>query len=115
MSAPEDMRASRLLNDLANLAQAMLQPIPPYGMGDGLARLRLEVTAAAQRPCEGERLVDDAAVMLAQTLTLIARDRDDERWRIIARALLPIVRDDIVRALAAERRVATTDQDYVRR
>lgn len=97
--------ASAVLADLVEIGAAVIahaQAViaPPRLLAD----LRAEVSALVRRPCEGERIADDAELMLCQALEHVAASSGvtREKWIAIAQALLDQVRGDGVRALEAE-------------
>lgn len=97
--------ASAVLADLVEIGAAVIahaQAViaPPRLLTD----LRAEVSALVRRPCEGERIADDAELMLCQALEHVAASSGvtREKWIAIAQALLDQVRGDGVRALEAE-------------
>jgi hypothetical protein len=104
-------KISKVLEDLIVLANKMIPKINVFAP-DELAPLEQELTALVRRPCEDERILDDAALMLITALKHLCgfpRPRAARKWVAIAEALLDQVRGDAVLALEAEHGVITSE------
>lgn len=99
---------SRLLCDLLKWAESELRVQYPLGQIPAwLEALRNDVAMSHRRPAELPR-VTDAAMMLADCLChrRLADDRDRAcRWSMIAHALIPMVQEDLWRAIEQEKEI----------
>lgn len=107
-----------LLGNVIEEAQRILgQPFHQVGASMRLRELRPLVEAQAQKPAPDGRFVGDEARMLMTALDSMERRRAaGDHWgankmRIVGGVLLPMVQEDLGRALeAAARPVETTNQ-----
>ncbi len=92
---------TELLEDLADIgAEIVAKPHIAFGYRDRLEALRPYVAVAVARPCDGERVIDDFAVMLVIALRQLAGPgRPEAKWLQLAAHLLPPVQEDLKRAL----------------
>jgi hypothetical protein len=96
-------RNSELLHDLDRYAQIIIaSPHLAFGYREPLEDLRAEVVAAVKRPADDERTIDDVAIILVDSL--LRTTPSDPRWRRIAEACRPWVREDVRRATDLELR-----------
>lgn len=102
-------RAPDVLTALCAAAQTMIRADRPRGYEDDLracSRLMVEIADLRKMPDEdGEHLIDDATLWLAQALRNAEREGphgDCQKWIRLAECFLPWVQADL--AIAIERR-----------
>jgi len=98
---------SEILDDLVEVVTEVVRNAHAVvRVPDLLKDVAAEVRALIRRPHEGERIVDDAEMMLVQALEHVAtsRGRTREKWVAITMTLLDQVRGDGVLAMEAEAR-----------
>lgn len=108
--------ASSLLLRLIDTAEAVTCRPRLTSDVDTTCALRDEVVAFVLKPIDGARLVSDEAVLLAQVLHLIARERVFGNARPaqlgcqLAGVMLPYIREDLTRAIVARRDSLAADE-----
>ena len=97
-----------LLADLVTAADRMIKAedafVHPQCEPGHLAALLAGIQDLHRKPAEGERLIDDVTVWLAQALHNAAREGRHgapKKWIELARCFVPFVRSDLAAAIGA--------------
>lgn len=110
-------REPEILNELIRQAEQTLKATDVTSTSRSLLEeMEDELKLLASMPCDGERVIDDTAILL--TRCLINCEREGRfgalvKWQLLAKAFLPFVKTDAVRAMEQAR--PGSDQDYVKR
>lgn len=93
-----------VLAELDAIATAMTaKPYIAFSFRGELEQLLIRVSAVVGRPCEGERVIDDFAIMLVTALQVLAApEKPKGKWLALAVYLLRCVREDLQRARELE-------------
>lgn len=112
-------REPEILNELIRQAELTLKAPSPLSTARCLLEeIEDELKLLASLPSDGARAFDDTAIMLARCLFNVEREGPFGgtlmKWQLLAKALLPFVKTDAVRAMDLAR-PATSEHDYSKR